>query len=124
MAALQAELHEAFTLAIRSRADNRVLPYTELKTLRYAAPHVPADKGAPGRHCLSVQGSVRDLVWFVFYHLLATENTAALARCPECERIFLRQTNQRYCRKACTNRVGQRAWRERQETPVASDVLH
>jgi hypothetical protein len=95
MAALQAEIHEGLVLAIRSRGDNRVLPYTELKTLRYAAPHVPADKGAPGRHCLSVQGSVRDLVWLLFYHLLATENTAALARCPECERIFLRQTTKR-----------------------------
>ena len=26
----------------------------------------------------------------------------------------LRQPNQRYCTKACANKVGQRAWRERQ----------
>jgi hypothetical protein len=119
MAALQAEIHEGLVLAIRSRADNRMLPHKELPTLRYSAPHVPADTGAPGRHCLSVQGSVRDLVWLLFYHLLATENTAALTRCPECDRIFLRQSNQRYCGKTCTNRVSQRAWRERQEAPVA-----
>ena len=117
--ALQAEIHEALTLAIQSRVDNEVLPWKELPSLRFRAPHVPADKGAPGRHCLSVKGKVRDLVWLLLLHLLATENTAALARCPECDRIFLRQTNQRYCGKTCANRVGQRAWRERHATPVA-----
>jgi hypothetical protein len=117
--ALQVEIYEALALAIQSRVDNDVLPWKELPSLLFRAPHVPADKGAPGRHCLSVQGKVRDLVWYLLFQLFATENTAALARCPECDRIFLRQTNQRYCGRTCANRVGQRAWRERHATPVA-----
>ena len=117
--ALQSELHEGLTLVIRSRATNAILPYKKFKTLSSTAPHVPADKGAPGRHCWSVKGSVRDLVLLLFYHLLATLDTAMLATCPECEKIFIKQSNQRQCSKACTSRVAGRAWRERHETPVA-----
>jgi len=124
LAALQAEIHEAFERTIRSRVDPEALPAVTLPTLCYRSPYVPPAQGVPGRHCLSVSGSVRDLVWLLFHHLLATEDTADLTKCPECDRIFLRQTNQRYCRKACANRVGQRAWRERQDTPVAVDVVH
>jgi hypothetical protein len=124
LAALQAEMHEAFERTIRSRVDPEALPVVQLPTLRYRAPYVPPDRGMPERHCLSVTGNVRDLVWVLLLQLLATEDTAALAKCPECDRVFLRQTNQRYCSKTCANRVGQRAWRERQETPVAEGVVH
>jgi hypothetical protein len=123
LAALQAEMHEALTRTIRSRVDPAVLPHVKL-TLDYRAPYVPPEKGMPERHCLSVTGSVRDLVWLLLLQLLATEDTAALAKCPECDRVFLRQTNQRYCSKTCANRVGQRAWRERQDTPMAEKVVH
>jgi len=123
LAALQAEICEALTRTIQSRVDPEALPAVQLPTLCYRAPYVPPDKGMPERHCLSVTGNVRDLVWLLALHLLATEDTAALAKCPECDRVFLRQTNQRYCSKTCANRVGQRAWRERQ-TPVAADVIH
>jgi hypothetical protein len=120
--ALQAELRDELSLAVASRADNSVLPYRALPSLRYAAPHVPAlPYAAPGHHFWSVKGSVRDLVLLLFYHLLASQNTAALALCPECDRIFLRQTNQRYCGKPCANKVAQRLWRERQATATIAE---
>jgi hypothetical protein len=111
--ALQDELRDelAYALARRSSAQER--EYRPLRTLRFDVPYAEARHGLPHRHFCSVQGSVRDVVMLLFYHLMASQDTAALDRCRECERIYLRQPNQRYCSKACANKVGQRAWRER-----------
>lgn len=115
---LQHLIREELILVVRSRATNAMLPYRKLTTLSSTAPHVPADKGAPGRHFWSVQGSVRDLVLLLLHHLLASQDTAMLAQCPECDKIFVKQTNQRQCSKACTSRVAGRAWRERHQPAV------
>jgi hypothetical protein len=112
--ALQWELRDLLALIIASRGDNRVWTYKPVQ-FRFAVPHVDAlPAAAPGRHFVSVQGSTRDMFFMVVQRLLGETNTAALARCPECDLIFLRRSNQRYCTRACTNRVSHRQWRQRQ----------
>ena len=64
---------------------------------------------------LIAQGALRDVfLWLVF--MLVQDGAALLARCPECGTIFYRNRNQDYCSRPCTNRVGQRQWRERRDT--------
>jgi CGNR zinc finger len=124
--ALQAEVREVLLLAIASRGDPALVleqGYKELK-LRVATPHCLPDQGAPGRHIISVQGSVRDLVLLLCAALIGSQNTAELARCSECDKVFLKKTNQVYCSKACANRVAGRAFRERQGTLAREHVIH
>ena len=91
-------------------------------TLRFDAPYAEPRHGQPHRHFCSVKGSIRDVVMLLYFHVMASQDTAALARCRECDRIYLRQPNQRYCTKACANKVGQRAWRERQRQGMEAET--
>ena len=118
--ALQAELRDelAFALARRGQAVDR--EYRKL-TLAFDAPYADTRHGQPHRHICSVQGKIRDVVLLLYFHLMACLDTAALDRCRECERIYLRQPNQHYCSKSCANKVGQRAWRERHRQGVETD---
>lgn len=111
---LQHELRDELALALVRRGQTVEHEYRQLPTLRFDAPYAEARHGQPHRHFCSVQGGVRDVVLLLYFHLMAHLDTAALDRCRECERIYLRQPNQRYCSKACANKVGSRAWRERQ----------
>ena len=119
--ALQDELREELALALARRERPMERAYRELR-LRFDAPYAETRHGHPHRHFLSVKGSIRDVVMLLYFHLMASQETAALARCRECERIYLRQPNQRYCGKACANKVGQRAWRERQRQSVEAET--
>jgi hypothetical protein len=112
--ALQDELRDELAFALARREQSVEREYRQLDTLRFDAPYADTRHGQPHRHFCSVRGSIRDVVMLLYFYLVASQDTAALARCRECERIYLRQPNQRYCSKACANKVGQRAWRERQ----------
>ena len=120
--ALRDELHDelAFALARRGRQVER--EEKRLDSLRWDVPYADPRYGHPHRHFLCVKGEIRDVVMLLYLHLMASQDTAALARCKECERVYLRQPNQRYCSKACANKVGQRAWRERQRQGMAADT--
>lgn len=106
--ALQDELREELALALARRERPVEREYKTL-TLGYDTPYADTRHGQPHRHFCSVKGAIRDVVLLLYFHLMASQDTAALARCQECERIYLRQPNQRYCTKACANKVGQRA---------------
>jgi hypothetical protein len=115
-AALQAETRDMLAMVIASRANPQAFVPKQL-SISPTPPHVPAlPEPHPGRHFISVQGAVRDLFLFRVHNLLAQVNTAMLTRCPECDTIFLRKSNQVYCSKKCVNRVTQRRFREREAT--------
>ena len=111
--ALQHELREELAVALDRRA-RPVEREPKLLRLHYDTPYTDTRHGLPHCHFCSVKGSIRDVVMLLYFHLMASQDTAALARCCECERIYLRQPNQRYCGKPCANKVSQRAWRARQ----------
>ena len=114
--ALQAETREVLAMVIASRTNRHAWIPKPLQILP-TNPHVPAlPTPHPGRHFMSVQGAVRDLFLWRVHHLLGQVNTAMLTRCPDCDTIFLRKSNQVYCSRRCVNRVTQRQWRERQAT--------
>ena len=119
--ALRDELREELTLALARRQRPVEREYRRLE-LRFDAPYADTRHGQPHRHFCSVKGSIRDVVLLLYFHVMASQDTAALARCRECERIYLRQPNQRYCTKACANKVGQRAWRERQRQETSAEA--
>lgn len=113
--ALQAETRDVLALVMAGRADPSQLVYKPLPSLRVAAPHAPAlPAAAPGRHILSAQGNTHDVFFLGVYGLLADVSTAELARCPECDMVFLRKSNQAYCTRYCKNKLAYRAYRERQ----------
>ena len=113
--ALQAETRDVLAMVVAGRDDPSRLTHKPLPSLRYTVPHAPAwHTAAPGRHILSVQGTTRDLFFLGVFGLLAEEvNTATLARCPECDTIFLRKSNQVYCSRSCKNKLAYRHYRER-----------
>jgi hypothetical protein len=119
--ALQAEVRDVLALIVASRSTNQMWTYKPIQ-FRYAAPHVPDQAAQPGRHFFSVQGHTRDLVLLALGWLLTQVDTATLARCPVCDTIFLRKSNQAYCSRACTNHVSYHRWQQRQteaaDTPV------
>jgi hypothetical protein len=118
--ALQDELRDELALALARREQPVERESRSLPSLRFDAPYADTRHGMPHRHFCSVRGSIRDVVLLLYFHLMASQDTAALDRCRACERIYLRQPNQRYCRKVCANKVGQRAWRERQRQESAT----
>jgi hypothetical protein len=120
--ALQDELRDELAFALARREQSVEREYRQLDTLRFDAPYADTRHGQPHRHFCSVRGSIRDVVLLLYFYLVASQDTAALARCKECERIYLRQPNQRYCSKACANKVGQRAWRERHRHGVQAET--
>ena len=123
--ALQAEVRDMLALVVVSRAGNEVWPYKPV-AFRLALPHVPDMPAAhPGRHFVSAQGSTRDLFLLGVAWLLAEVNTSTLSRCPECDTIFLRKSNQLYCARACANKVAYRAYRDRHAVnmPARSDAV-
>ena len=118
--ALQAETRDVLAMVIASRTNRHAWIPKPLQILP-TNPHVPAlPTPHPGRHFVSVQGAVRDLFLLRVHHLLEQVNTAMLTRCPDCDTIFLRKSNQVYCSKKCVNRVTQRQWRERQAMVVSA----
>jgi hypothetical protein len=69
-----------------------------------------------------IEASPRDAFLFVLSEILTHEAIDRIARCPDCRTLFYRLGKQKYCSTACTNRVGVRQWRQRQEgkhTPAA-----
>jgi hypothetical protein len=113
--ALQAETQDYLVRVITSRANPEAWAPQWIR-IGLTNPHISAqDGGYPGRHVLSVHGAVRDLFLFRVGALLQRVNTGALTRCPDCDTIFLRKSNQTYCSRRCVNRVGQRRWREQQD---------
>jgi hypothetical protein len=114
--ALQAETRDMLAMTIASRANPQAWVAKRL-SIHCTNPHVPAlPDPHPGRHIMSVQGAVRDLFLLHVSHLSRAVNTAMLTRCPECDTVFLRKSNQVYCSKKCVNRVTQRRFREREAT--------
>ena len=120
--ALQDALREELALALDRRERPVEREEKWLPTLRWDVPYADTRYGHPHRHFMCVKGEIRDVVLLVYFHLMASQDTAALDRCRECERIYLRQPNQRYCTKACSNKVGQRAWRERQRQGMQAET--
>jgi hypothetical protein len=124
--ALQAETRDVLAQIIASRASQVQVPYKPVRSLHLAVEHVPAGPdAAPGRLFLSAQGSVRDVFFLGVFALLTEVDTAMLTRCPVCDTVFLKKTNQVYCARACTNKVAYRHYRERQAAhdtaPVAAN---
>jgi hypothetical protein len=112
--ALQGEVQDMLQMVIASRANPQAW-VPKYVTLGLSNPHVPAlPTPRPGRHLMSVEGTTRDVFLFSVADLLARIDTSALTRCPECDVIFVRKSNQSYCSKRCQNRTTQRRWRERQ----------
>jgi hypothetical protein len=123
--ALQAETRDVLLQVIASRDSGCAMPHKPFRDLRLTVPHAPAwESTAPGRHIWSAQGSVRDVFFFGLYALLVGSNTATLAKCPECDNVFLKKTNQVFCSRYCKNKLAYRHYRERQAahdtTPVAA----
>lgn len=122
---LQDETRDVLLQVIASRDSGHAMPHKTFRDLRLAAPHAPAwESAAPGRHIWSAEGSVRDVFFFGLYALLVGGNTATLAKCPECDNVFLKKTNQVFCSRYCKNKLAYRHYRERQAahdtTPVAA----
>jgi hypothetical protein len=120
--ALQAETRDVLLQVIASRDSGHAMPHKPFRDLRLTVPHAPAwESAAPGRHIWSAQGSVRDVFFFGLYALLVHSNTATLAKCPQCDNVFLKKTNQVFCSRYCKNKLAYRAYRERQATLAHRD---
>ena len=63
---------------------------------------VPAMKG---RAFLHVTGALRDVFLEVLFHLLGSEESDRILRCPECSSLFYRVRRQKFCRPSCANRA-------------------
>jgi hypothetical protein len=58
-----------------------------------------------------VHGSLLEIFSLACWRTLDTEETAFIAVCPECRRMFYRvRGRQKYCSKRCINRVSRREW--------------
>jgi hypothetical protein len=119
--ALHAEVRDLLARVIASRANPQAWTPTWVR-IGLMNPHVPAlPQARPGRHLVSVQGATRDLCILRIVHMLQQVNTSLLNRCPECDTIFLRKSNQTYCSKRCVNRVTQRRHRQRHDTVAIAE---
>jgi hypothetical protein len=120
---LQAETRDVLAEVIASRESQHPMPYKRLPSLRLTVPHAPAwESAAPGRHIWSAQGRVRDVFFFGLYALLVGSNTATLARCPQCDNVVLKKTNQLYCSRSCKNKLVSQHYRERHAADATSPV--
>jgi hypothetical protein len=122
---LQAETRDVLLQVIASRDSEHTMPDKPFRDLRLTAPHAPAwESAAPGRHIWRARGSVRDVFFFGLYALLVGSNTATLAKCPTCDNVFLKKTNQLYCSRSCKNKLVSQHYRARQAAhdtvPVAA----
>jgi uncharacterized C2H2 Zn-finger protein len=111
--ALQAELIALLGALVGGRDTTQsVFPTFEIGATRYAL------VGSPNTGPLvSVTGATRDIVLLTAIQLLVREDTAKVARCPECGRIFHRIRRQRYCERACVNKANKREWRAGRSKP-------
>jgi predicted RNA-binding Zn ribbon-like protein len=120
--ALQAETRGLLARVIATRPNPQAWTPTWVR-VGATTPHVAATEGQPGRHVLSLQGATRDLFLLRVAHLLRQVNTGMLTRCPNCDTIFLRKSNQTFCSKRCTNRVMQQRHRQRQEATDTAPLV-
>jgi hypothetical protein len=120
---LQAETRDVLAQVIASRDSGHEMPHKLLPSLRLTVPHAPAwESAAPGRHIWSAQGSARDVFFFGLYALLVSSNTATLARCPQCDNVFLKKSNQLYCSRSCKNKLVSQHYRERHAADAMAPV--
>jgi hypothetical protein len=89
-------------------------------TVSYVAQVAGPESPTPGAVVLAMFGTMRNVFFATFFALLAADHMHQLRRCPACRTIFYAKRTQHYCTRRCMNRVSQRRWRERQESPVTA----
>ncbi len=87
------------------------LPTISLRSLRYS-PMVYRDGGMSTGACASTRHAFIKTICDV---LVGFPGIATVARCPECDSLFVRSGKKQYCSRACVNRVTVRLWRKKQK---------
>ena len=60
---------------------------------------------------LQVEGAARDQFLLQLLYALGRDAPDRVRRCPECQRLFVRDRKQQYCTRKCINRFLARKWR-------------
>jgi hypothetical protein len=76
---------------------------------------------AQGYTHLVIEGTTRDLFFWVLALLLKDDQWQAIVRCAACGTVFYRYKGQMYCSKTCVNRVTQQRWRDRHAHATAPE---